>query len=78
MPKFKKKPVVVSAEQYKPGAGLKGVIDMTDKFGQYGRVLTPNGPVKVSPGEWIITGVAGERYPISDEILKKTYDPVEE
>jgi hypothetical protein len=30
----------------------------------------------VCPGDWIITGVAGERYPCKPAIFAATYDPV--
>jgi hypothetical protein len=32
----------------------------------------------VGPGDWIITGIAGEHYPCKDEIFKATYERVEE
>lgn len=32
---------------------------------------------RVCPGDWIITGVAGERYPCKDAIFRATYDKVE-
>ena len=32
---------------------------------------------KVEEGDWIITGVAGERYPCKPDIFLATYDPVE-
>jgi hypothetical protein len=31
----------------------------------------------VCPGDWIITGVAGEKYPCKDEIFKQTYEAVD-
>lgn len=31
---------------------------------------------RVCPGDWIITGVAGERYPCKPEIFAETYEPV--
>lgn len=31
----------------------------------------------VCPGDWIITGVKGERYPCKPDIFKMTYEPVE-
>lgn len=31
---------------------------------------------RVCPGDWIITGVKGERYPCKDEIFRMTYEPV--
>jgi hypothetical protein len=33
--------------------------------------------MRVSPGDWVITGVKGERYPIKDEIFRETYDPAD-
>lgn len=32
---------------------------------------------RVCPGDWIITGVKGERYPCKPEIFAATYEPVE-
>jgi hypothetical protein len=32
---------------------------------------------RVCPGDWIITGVAGELYPCKDEIFRLTYEPVD-
>ena len=32
---------------------------------------------RVCPGDWIITGVAGERYPCKPAIFAATYDPVD-
>ena len=39
-------------------------------------ILTLNGFVKTNPGDWIIRGVNGERYPCDEEIFKKLYDIV--
>lgn len=30
---------------------------------------------RVCPGDWIITGIAGERYPCKPDIFAKTYEP---
>ena len=32
----------------------------------------------VCPGDWIITGVSGERYPCKDEIFRATYNAVQD
>lgn len=32
---------------------------------------------RVCPGDWIITGVAGERYPCKPAIFDATYDPTQ-
>ena len=39
---------------------------------------TLEGPHFVTPGDWIITGIQGERYPCKPDIFAATYDPVEE
>ncbi len=31
---------------------------------------------RVCPGDWIITGVKGEKYPCKDDIFRMTYEPV--
>jgi len=33
--------------------------------------------VQVNPGDWIITGVEGEKYPCSASIFEKTYEAVQ-
>lgn len=35
-----------------------------------------DGAQVVCPGDWIITGVKGERYPCKPDIFKATYDPI--
>lgn len=37
---------------------------------------TLEGTHDVSPGDWIITGIQGERYPCRDDIFRATYEPV--
>ncbi len=32
----------------------------------------------VCPGDWIVTGVKNERYPVKPDIFEATYEPVEE
>lgn len=34
--------------------------------------------MKANSGDWIITGVNGEQYPVKPEIFEKTYTIVEE
>jgi len=58
--KFRKKPVVIDATQ-------------TDVELQ---ILTTEGVMTASPGDWIITGVRGERYPCKPDIFALTYDAV--
>ncbi len=76
--KFRKKPVVVEAEQFWPGTepwpdGVKGCV------GYPFWVDTLEGDHHiVLPGDWIITGVKGEKYPCKPDIFETTYEKVEE
>lgn len=36
-----------------------------------------NSDVQVHPGDWIITGVKGEKYPCKPDIFEATYEQVE-
>lgn len=70
--KFRKKPVVIEATQwFKDGDHPKV------KLGQRPFVETLEGPMLVSPGDWIITGVQGEHYPCKPEVFEATYERVE-
>jgi len=60
--KFRKKPVVIEATQ----AIYPEAIE------------TPEGTMYADVGDWIITGVRGERYPCKRDIFEATYDPVSE
>lgn len=60
--KFQKKRVIVDAYQ-------------TDKE-LY--IQTLEGVMHASKGDWIITGVNGEKYPCKPDIFAKTYEPVSE
>jgi hypothetical protein len=85
MPKFRKKPVVIEAEQWFPGKEIDGVV-MTAVMPHEHREYTPNmtkpvvktleGVMEVSYGDWIITGVKGEKYPCKPEIFEATYEAV--
>lgn len=55
--KYIKKPIAVEAYQTE-----KEVI-----------IHTLEGDMKASSGDWILTGINGEQWPVKDEIFKKTY-----
>jgi len=42
----------------------------------HGWIDTLEGGHIVCPGDWIITGIAGENYPCKPDIFEATYDPV--
>ena len=77
--KFRKKPVVIEAHQYHEGDTATPGLCWCDSVGsQLGvHVETLEGPLKVSDGDWIITGVKGERYPCKPDIFEATYEKVD-
>lgn len=81
MAEYRKKPVVISAEQWlgSPDQKIEGV-DVEGTFDPvFGTIKIPTleGVHTASPGDWIITGVKGEHYPCKDEIFRMTYELVE-
>lgn len=46
-------------------------------FHEHGWIDTLEGGHIVCPGDWIITGVKGERYPCKPSIFEATYEPME-
>lgn len=47
---------------------IKGMCD--DVF----MIKTLEGDLKVSPGDWIITGIKGEKYPCKPDIFAESYE----
>ncbi|MFF4552691.1 hypothetical protein [Streptomyces sp. NPDC001422] len=43
----------------------------------HGWIDTLEGGHIVCPGDWIVTGLQGERYPVKPRIFTATYEPVE-
>lgn len=104
MPKFRKKPIVIKAQQWWPPGDSRhdpsmlvhrkgNTVDPPD-YRQLNdlylampgglpniggsdvfMVRTLEGDMKVSPGDWIITGVNGEKYPCKPDVFEKTYEP---
>ena len=59
--KYRKKPVVIEAYQ---------ALEVT-------LIETLEGTMRAEVGDWIITGVKGERYPCKPDIFAATYEPAE-
>lgn len=92
MPKYRKKPVVIEAEQWDHHNSMPSIVEdfnvkvkttaSCDKCGglyvDHGWVPTLEGGHIVCPGDWIITGVQGEHYPCKEDIFEMTYELVEE
>lgn len=79
MAKYRKKPVIIEAIQWFPGMELEDVCEVPN-FGSVpacGLIDTLEGQMRVSSGDWIITGVKGEKYPCKPDIFAATYEPAE-
>lgn len=79
MAKYRKKPIVVEAEQWFPGkvvSGIPGNLRGNPMMTKHYFIETLEGFLEVSAGDWIITGIAGEKYPCKPEIFEATYEPV--
>jgi len=74
MARYLKKSVVVEAVQWFKHGDHPAVLA---GFGEddLGYVETPEGRLRVEPGDWIITGIAGENYPCKPHIFGQLYKP---
>ncbi len=81
--KFRKKPVVIDAVQF---TGPKGkVVNASDSFegfavkedarGVFLTIPTLEGDHRCESGDWIVTGVKGEKYPCKPDVFVRTYEP---
>jgi hypothetical protein len=88
--KFRKKPVVIEAEQFLPnkestdkimalaGLGSRKVEVFVNPEGHYNMYIeTLEGKMQATVGDWIIRGVSGEVYPCKPDIFLKTYEAAE-
>ena len=80
--KFRKKPVVIEAVQFRAGE-MRGefaedVINGRVRLTEEGTLLisTLEGIMEARSGDWIIRGVRGELYPCKPDIFAATYEPV--
>jgi len=85
--RFRKKPVVIEAVQFhmpmerpkKPGPDRRVAGVEWRDFGSsqmHPCVVTLEGRLHVSDGDWIITGIKGEFYPCKPDIFEATYESV--
>lgn len=90
MAKYRKKPVVIDAIRW-DGSNVGEVLDfgMTGDTPLWGddfkideklkcvEILTREGTMRASVGDWIIRGVKGEFYPCKPDIFEQTYEKVD-
>jgi hypothetical protein len=86
MAKFQKKPIVVEATQWFKDGDHTSVSmwrstslscdECSRPLREHGWVETLEGGHRVCPGDWIITGIRGEHYPVKNDIFLETYEKV--
>ena len=78
MAKFRKKPVMIEAIQWR-GDNLEEIKDFMGYY-EYAKknliIHTLEGKMIAQVNDWIIRGVQGEYYPCKPDIFEKTYEPV--
>lgn len=79
---YRKIPVIVKAEQWFDGAEIEGVEYPQPQFSGGKEIIgrpfirTLEGDMFISPGDYIITGTAGEKYPCKESIFVQIYEPI--
>lgn len=86
MPKFRKRPVVITAEQWLVDTtSIKAISTLVDADkattqlyfkGETIEIPTLEGIMIAIPNDWIIKGVKGELYPCKPDIFAATYEEV--
>lgn len=74
--KFRKKTIVIEAEQWFPEKEIEGIKVRSPTCNPFGEIETLEGTMFVSVGDWIITDINGEKYPCKPDIFEKTYERV--
>lgn len=79
--RYVKKPIVVNALRYDGTNAdyLRRALEAdelieVDDLGQ-AWVQTLEGRLRLRIGDWVVQGIAGEVYPVRDEIFARTYQP---
>ncbi|MFJ7297537.1 hypothetical protein [Streptomyces collinus] len=89
--RFRKKPVEIEAVQFAGGNSVQVAQFITDGGGRFRadthptdgaqdvfHIVTLEGEMRATDGDWIIKGVAGEFYPCRDDIFRATYEPADD
>jgi len=76
MARYLKKSVVLEAVQWFKHGDHPAVL-AGSAGDAIGYIDTPEGRLRVDPGDWIITGIAGENYPCKPDIFEQLYTPAD-
>lgn len=75
--KFRKKPIVIEAEQFLHHCDPHpDGVEPSEKSSTGFAIKTLEGIHEVSDGDWIITGIKDEKYPCKPDIFDATYEEV--
>ena len=83
MIRVRRLPLEFTAEEWFPESPVAGV-DYPGKAGTSslvftaGSIETLEGRHVVSPGDWIVTGINGEKWAVKPDIFWKTYEEVDD
>lgn len=85
MAKFRKKPVVIDAEQFIGGCAAiesdwlsEAIVNGTVSTAvDYAEIKTLEGVMRADRNDWVIRGVKGEIYPCKPDIFAATYEAAE-
>lgn len=83
MSKYRKKPIVIEADQYvEYGKPVKGMCNLSSccltNYDPHVHTIHKNQMVKLEVGDWIIPEPDGEHfYPCKPDIFENTYEKVE-
>lgn len=93
MAKYIKKPIPVEAVQWNKMGDVSTVVPLPDvvaetlykrdmtrmgcDIAKLGWIGTLEGGHIVDPGDWILTGIDGEQWPVKPDIFARTYEKVE-
>jgi len=85
--KYVKKPITIEADVYEEGMEDGFITTVSGCVTQYTSyrldessvpyIETLEGKMFIRKGDYIITGIAGERYPCKPDIFNKTYERVD-
>ncbi len=73
--KFRRKPVILEAEQFNGKDLIPPMFITVDASGiKVFWIKTLEGALRVRKGDWIVTGIKGECYPVKDDIFWTIYE----
>ena len=81
VPEYRRKPIIVDAEQWWPGKQVEGVCEgcyARGTFDMQPHVHEPDGLRLVKPGDWVVTEPDGRRRVMTREQFAAAYEPVRE